>query len=110
MFAIMGVMLMVIAGAAVDYSRAVNNREKMAHALDAAALTLATQLSTSVMTDSQIDAELSEAFAANIQTLGLNDVAISNLSHTVDPDNGIIDIATTVSVPTQFLSMGGIGP
>lgn len=110
MFAILGVMLMVIAGAAVDYSRAVNNREKMAHALDAAALTLATKLSTSVMTDSEIDTLLGEAFAANIQTLGLDDVAISNLTHTVDPDNGVIDIATTVSVPTQFLSMGGIGP
>ncbi|WP_346912314.1 pilus assembly protein TadG-related protein [uncultured Roseibium sp.] len=110
MFAILGVMLMVIAGAAVDYSRAVNNREKMAHALDAAALTLATKLSTSVMTDSEIDTLLGEAFAANIQTLGLDDVAISNLTHNVDPDNGVIDIATTVSVPTQFLSMGGIGP
>lgn len=110
MFAILGVLMMVIAGAAVDYSRAVNNREKMAHALDAAALTLAAQLSTSVMTDGQIDSLLSDAFAANIQTLGLNDVAVSNLIHNVDPDNGIIDISTTVAVPTQFLSMGGIGP
>ena len=110
MFAILGVLMIVIAGAAVDYSRAVNNREKMAHALDAAALTLASQLSTSVMTDGQIDSLLSDAFAANIQTLGLDDVAVSNLIHNVDPDNGIIDISTTVAVPTQFLGMGGIGP
>jgi len=110
MFAILGVLLMVIAGAAVDYSRAVNNREKMAHALDAAALTLATKLSTSVMTDSEIDSLLSDAFAANIQTLGLDDVAIANLTHVVNPDIGLVDIATTVTVPTQFLSIGGIGP
>ena len=110
MFAILAIVLIIVAGAGVDYSRAVNNREKLAHALDAAALTLATQLSTSVMTDAEIDTALRAAFSANLQSMGLKERAISNLQHVVDPDNGIIEITSSVDVPTVFLSLGGIGP
>lgn len=109
-FAVMAVVLTVVAGSAVDYSRAIANREKMAHALDAAALTVAAQLSTSVMTDDQITTSIEEAFAANLETMGLDATAISNLNYNLDSENGIIEVSTSVSVDTHFIRLGGIGP
>lgn len=109
-FAVLAIVLIISAGAGVDYARAVNNREKLSHALDAAALALAGELSTSVMTDAEISATLTDSFSANLQSMGLKDAAVANLQHTVDPDNGTIQISSTVSVATQFLALGGIGP
>jgi Flp pilus assembly protein TadG len=109
-FAVMAVTLTVVAGAAVDYSRAIANREKMANALDAAALTVAAQLSSSVLTDDQIATSIEEAFAANLETMGLDASAISNLAYNLDSENGVIQVSTSVSVETQFIRLAGIGP
>ena len=109
-FAGMAVILIVVAGSAVDYSTAVANREKVAHALDAAALSVATELSTSFMSESQIELALEEAFSANLQTHGLDDSALSNLSHSLDTENGVLSVSSSVSVDTQFIKLGGIGP
>ncbi len=109
-FAGMAVILIVVAGSAVDYSRAVANREKVGHALDAAALSVAAELSTSLMTESQIEAALEEAFSANLHTHGLDESAISNLNHTLDTNNGVLAVSSSVTVDTQFIKLGGIGP
>lgn len=109
LFAITLLLSIVIAGAGVDYSRAINNREQMAHALDAAALTVAAKLSTSVMTDAEINTALQDAFSANIKGMELESSAISNLNHTIDADNGVIEVWSTVSVPTHFMKLGGAG-
>ncbi|WP_346892708.1 pilus assembly protein [uncultured Roseibium sp.] len=110
MFAIMAVVLLVIGGAAVDYSRAINARATMANALDAAALSIASQLSSSIMKDKEIDQSLEDWFAANLNDMGYTDVAIKNLQHTVDPEAGTISVSSTVGVPTKFIHIGGIGP
>ncbi|MBO6756836.1 MAG: pilus assembly protein TadG [Roseibium sp.] len=108
--AVVLVLSFVIAGAGVDYTIAVNQREKMAHALDAAALTVATQLSTSVMTDAEIRDVIEDSFRGNLKDLALTDEAVTNLNYVIDPNEGTIDISTTVSVNTYFIKLGGIGP
>lgn len=110
MFAVLTVVLVVIAGSSIDYSRAIANRGKMANALDAAALTVASQLSSSIMTDEEIGAALEDAFSANLESMGLNTAAIANLDFTVDSENGIIDVSSNVTVDTYFIQLGGIGP
>lgn len=109
LFAFTLLLSIVIAGAGVDYSRAINNREQMSHALDAAALTIAARLSTSVMTDAEIDTALQNAFSANIEGMEFESSAVSNLSHTIDAENGVIEVWSTVSVPTHFIKLGGVG-
>jgi Flp pilus assembly protein TadG len=110
MVAVMGVFLTVAAGAGVDFARAVNTREKLAHALDAAALTLAAKLSTSVMTDAEIKTALEDMLSANMTGSAYLDTALANLSFTVDSDEGLVDISTKAEVSTDFIRIGGLGP
>jgi len=110
MVAIMAVILLVVGGAAVDYSRAIGNRTTMANALDAAALTIASQLSSSIMTDEEIDQSLKDAFAANLNNMGFTDTAIENLQHVIDSNAGTVYVSSSIAVPTKFIRIGGIGP
>lgn len=110
MVAIMAVILLVVGGAAVDYSRAIGNRTTMANALDAAALTIASQLSSSVMTDAEIGQNLKDAFTANLNNMGYSDAAIENLQHTINSDAGTIHVSSSIAIPTKFIHIGGIGP
>ncbi|MEP5419069.1 MAG: pilus assembly protein TadG-related protein, partial [Roseibium sp.] len=48
-FGMMFIFLVVVAGAAIDISRAVSAREKLSYAIDAAALSVATDLSTTLL-------------------------------------------------------------
>lgn len=109
-FAIVGLVSIVIAGAGIDYGRAVNDREIMANALDASALAVAAELSTTIMTDEEIGEMLEEVFEANLTSLGLSVTAVSNMDFTVNPDEGVVSVSTTISVPTYFIGLGGIGP
>lgn len=110
MVAIMAVILLVVAGAAVDYSRAIGNRTTMANALDAAALTIASQLSSSIMTDEEINQSLKDAFSANLNNMGYSDSAIENLQHTINSDAGTVYVSSSITIPTKFIHIGGIGP
>ncbi len=65
-FALMVIFLIVVMGAAVDVSRTVNAREKLSYAIDAAALSVAADLSTSLMTDEQIKQALTDSFKSNL--------------------------------------------
>ncbi|WP_417667817.1 pilus assembly protein [Roseibium sp.] len=107
---LMAIILVVVAGASIDYGRAVNSREVMANALDASALAVASKLSTSIMTDDEIGDLLEEVFEANLSALEYKDLAISNMEFDVDPDEGVVEVSSTISVPTYFISVGGIGP
>ena len=82
----------------------------MANALDAAALAIASELSSSPMSDKEINQSLEAWFAANLNDMGYADVAIENLQHTVDPETGTISVSSSVGVPTKFIHIGGIGP
>ncbi|MBS8261745.1 pilus assembly protein TadG-related protein [Roseibium polysiphoniae] len=109
-FAMMSLVVIVVAGAGIDYGRAINDREVMANALDAAALAVAAELSTTIMTDDEIEEMLEEVFAANLSALGLSAAAVSNMDFTVNPDEGVVSVSTSISVPTYFIGLGGIGP
>ncbi|MBD8890631.1 TadE/TadG family type IV pilus assembly protein [Roseibium litorale] len=109
-FAVMILLVTVTAGAGIDFARAVNLREKLSIALDASALTLAVELSTSTMTDDEITSSLRKVFAANFFDDTYLETALANLSYTLDTDEGTVDISTKAAVPTTFIQLGGIGP
>lgn len=102
--------MIVIAGSGADYGRAVIVRSAVANALDAAVLSVARQLSTTVLTDSQIKSALESAFNANLTSTGVDNVQLANLSYTLDPAEGIITANVTGTIDTYFISIGGIGP
>ncbi|GGB40011.1 hypothetical protein GCM10011316_10070 [Roseibium aquae] len=108
-FGVLVVLLVVIAGTAVDFTQVISNREKMAHALDAAALSVATQLSSSVMTDSEIEAAIEAAFTANVENMGLSAEAIEKLDYSINAELGTVDVWSSIAVPTPFMKLGGLG-
>lgn len=107
-FAICAVFLIVIIGASVDISRTVNAREKLSYALDAAALSVAADLSTSVMSDDEIKAALEDSFRANLADAHFLDEAIDNLDYTVDPENGLVTVTSNATIDNYFLDMGNL--
>ncbi|WP_420412968.1 pilus assembly protein TadG-related protein [Roseibium sp.] len=108
-FGVLVLMMVVIGGAAIDVSRAVNAREKLSYAIDAAALAVATDLSTSVMTDDEITQAIEDSFRANLANAEFLDKAIENLNFVVDSDEGTINISSSASLSTYFLDVGGYG-
>lgn len=107
LFGIMVILMIVIAGIAVDVSRSVNGREKLSYALDAAALSVAADLSTSVMTDDEIRDALTDSFKANLNSAEFLDEAIDNLDFTVDADNGLITVNSSATLNNYFIDLGG---
>lgn len=108
-FGLMVILLVVIGGSAIDVSRAVNAREKLSYAIDAAALSVATNLSTSVMTDQEITDAIEDSFRANLANADFLDKAIENLNFVVDSDEGTVTISSSASLSTYFLDIGGYG-
>lgn len=108
--ALMFLLVTVIAGSGIDFARAVNLREKLSVALDASALSLAVELSSSTLTDAQIASALSEVFTANFDDSTYLSTALSNLSYSLNTSEGTIAISTKAAVGTSFIALGGIGP
>ncbi|MHA7775665.1 TadE/TadG family type IV pilus assembly protein [Roseibium sp. M-1] len=106
-FAVMIIMMVVIAGSAFDVARVVNAREKLSYALDAAALSVAAELSTSVMTDAEIKTALTASFEANLKGLEFLDDAIKNITFTVDAENGLVTVSSKASLKNYFIDIGG---
>ncbi|WP_422373904.1 TadE/TadG family type IV pilus assembly protein [Roseibium sp.] len=114
-FGVMVIMMVVIAGAAFDVSRTVNAREKLSYALDAAALALAAELSTTFMSNAEIEEALADSFRANLSNTEFVDAAIENLEFTVDSDSGLVTVSSSATLNNYFLDFGGymmehIGP
>jgi len=109
LFGLMLVIIVVMAGAAVDVSRVVNAREKLSYALDAAALAAATDLSTQELTDSEIQEIITDSFNANLADDTFLTEAIENLSFTVDSENGLITVSSAATMDNLFIDMGGYG-
>ena len=107
LFGVMVILLIVIAGIAVDVSRSVNAREKLSYALDAAALAVATDLSTSIMTNDEIETALEDSFTANLAGAEFLDEAIENLTFSVDSDEGVIEVASSATLNNYFIDIGG---
>ncbi|WP_420412966.1 pilus assembly protein TadG-related protein [Roseibium sp.] len=108
-FGVLVVILVVVAGAAIDISRAVNAREKLSYAIDAAALSVATDLSTSVLTNEQITDRITASFQANLTGAEFLDTAIDNLNFVVDSNEGTVTVASSASLSNYFLNIGGLG-
>lgn len=108
-FGLLVILIVVIAGITIDVSRTVNAREKLSFAIDAAALSVAADLSTTVMSDDQIKQALADSFRANLENAEFLDEAIDNLDFVVDPDNGTIKVSSTATLKNYFIDMGGYG-
>ncbi|ASP35139.1 pilus assembly protein TadG [Labrenzia sp. VG12] len=108
-FGVMVIIMVVIAGAAFDVSRTVNAREKLSFAIDAAALSVAADLSTSVMSDDEITQAISDSFRANLEGAEFLEEAIENLDFEVDSDNGTIRVTSSAMLDTYFIDIGGYG-
>ncbi|WP_209000999.1 TadE/TadG family type IV pilus assembly protein [Stappia sp. BW2] len=108
-FGIMVILIVVIAGISIDVSRTVNAREKLSFAIDAAALSVAADLSTSVMSDKQITDALADSFKANLAGVEFLDEAVKNLDFVVDPENGTIKVSSFATLDNYFIDMGGYG-
>lgn len=109
LFGIMLVFIIVVAGASMDVSRAVNAREKLSYALDAAALAAATKLSTSVLSDDEVTEIISDSFKANLATADFLDEAIENMTFTVNSDEGNVTVSTSATMNNLFINLGGYG-
>ncbi|EEE43836.1 TadE/TadG family type IV pilus assembly protein [Roseibium alexandrii] len=108
-FAGMVLVLVVIGGAAIDISRAVNAREKLAYAIDAAALSVATDLSTTVLRDNQIKTRIENSFRANLSDAEFLDQAIDNLDFDVDSNAGTVTVSSSAGLNNYFLNIPGFG-
>ncbi|WP_428642619.1 pilus assembly protein TadG-related protein [Roseibium sp.] len=107
LFGVMVIMIVVLAGIAVDVSRTVNAREKLSYALDAAALSLAVDLSTTVMSDTEVREALADSMKANLGNVEFLDKAIKNLTYSIDAENGLVTVNSTASLNNYFVDIGG---
>jgi Mg-chelatase subunit ChlD len=101
MFGVLTVPLIAATGAAIDYSRAYEQRMIVQDALDAASL--AANRLIGFATEDEIYAEAMAFFTANID--GKLDNTI-NLSMVVD--EGTVELTTQLPVPTVFLGVVGV--
>lgn len=108
-FGMMFIFLVVVAGAAIDITRAVSAREKLSYAIDAAALSVATDLSTTILSDKEIKTRIENSFKANLADANFLDKAIKNLSFVVDSDEGTISVTTSANLDNYFIDIGGYG-
>ncbi len=106
-FGVMVIMIVVIAGTAVDVSRSVSAREKLSYALDAAALSLATDLSTSLMSDTEVKDALTNSLKANLGSVEFLDEAVANLTYKIDTDNGLVTVDSWATLDNYFIDIGG---
>jgi Flp pilus assembly protein TadG len=110
MVAILLTIMIVIAGAGVDYGRAIMVRSALANALDAAVLNVSKELSVTALSTNQVSAKLKAAFEANLGSTGVTDVEIGDVTFVLDADKGEITANTTAEIKTNFVLLGGIGP
>lgn len=110
MVAILLTIMIVIAGAGVDYGRAIMVRSALANALDAAVLNVSKELSVTALSTNQVSAKLKAAFEANLGSTGVTDVEIGDVTFVLDANAGEITANTTAEIKTNFIFLGGIGP
>ncbi|MGV8839497.1 MAG: pilus assembly protein TadG-related protein [Bauldia sp.] len=101
MFGLLSIPLIAATGAAVDYSRAYNQRMVVQDALDAASLAANRLIGSG--TREEIAAEAEAFFQANVR--GRLDL---DLEFATEIDGGTVTLTTELSVPTQFLGLIGI--
>ncbi|MTI18450.1 hypothetical protein E1162_14495 [Rhodobacteraceae bacterium RKSG542] len=123
--AVMIVVLVVVAGAAIDFGRAVNTKRVVTNALDNAVLALSYKLSTQMMTQAQAEAEFHKYFKANSNTSGYGqpnqggptdgsassnngvyrDVIVHEPTLVIDNVAGTVFAKVNADVPTNFIHL-----
>ncbi len=112
LFAILAVVLIMVIGASLDYGRAITMRASINRALDTAVLVAAKKLAASITTEAAIIKLIEDNFDANMKSNGIEGVNIKVDANSLDLDlkNGRIGVDASASIPTYFLSAGGLGP
>ncbi|NRG16844.1 hypothetical protein HPQ64_03965 [Rhizobiales bacterium] len=114
LFGLVAIITIVIVGAAIDIGRAVNQKRSLARGLDAAMLAVARELSVRNMTPAEVQQYVDEFyqdfFDANSENSTAPDAKIILDPPVIDTDKRRIDVSARTTIPTYFISIGGIGP
>lgn len=102
------IVVIVAAGGAIDYARAVNVRTQVANALDAAVLAGARQLSTSAVSEATVKKTVADYYRATLVNAGFETLKVPDPQVSVDPTKGLLTATTDVPVPTSFVQLVGI--
>lgn len=112
--AIVLVFLIVVAGAGLDFARAINQKQGISQSLDAAMLAVARELSVRNMSTAEIKAYLDSNYAAYF---GANAAGSLIPGVEVVVDEPVVDtlarrvqVSASSSVPTYFIGLAGLGP
>ena len=113
-FAIVLVLVIVLAGAGFDYARAVNQRQALARGLDTAMLAIARELSIRNMSLAEIkdfiDNNFEAYFSSNADGSANFGRNITLADPQIDTTARTISVSATSEVPTTFIRLGGLGP
>lgn len=96
------------AGAAVDYTRAVNMRGQLAHALDASAIAGARLLSSSAVSEATVRKTVVDYYQATMTNAGYADMKLPDPDVLVDPKEGTLTVTSTFPVKTVFITVLGV--
>lgn len=102
LFALTVVPVLLVAGAAMDYSRAITEKERMQHALDATALFLAHEPKTATLESLQTKANA--RFAASFQSSSMAATPIL----TVAKGASTLRLTATSTIETAFMKLAGV--
>lgn len=103
-FALMAVVLVVLAGLALDLQRGVGADSRLQASLDASALAAAKALEDSSLSDGDITAIAEQAFAVNLAS-GASDLECQQLSVRIDRASGQVFTHADCNLPT---TVGGL--
>jgi Flp pilus assembly protein TadG len=109
MFAIASVPLLILVGAAVDYSLATAARSAMQSAVDSAALMASKDYASGVIQASEIPAKVDTYMRALYTAKGVTDISV-NATYTQRSSDGTSTVAVTATgkVPTSFMKFANI--
>jgi Flp pilus assembly protein TadG len=104
-FGLLAIVLVAMAGAAVDYTSMETARAKAQIALDSAALGLAPKIYDDDVTEEQMIADAQALVAERVSDAS---VAIDITGADIDGDNGTLGLTGQITVPMAFVQLVGI--
>lgn len=112
--AVVLLVIIVAAGAGIDFGRAINQRQALSRGLDAAMLAVARELSVRNMSAAEIkaflDSNYEAYFGANAEGSGIPGAKIVIDEPRIDTDARRIEVSARSQVPTYFVHLAGFGP
>ncbi|MEM5516806.1 VWA domain-containing protein [Henriciella sp. AS95] len=104
LFALVGVVILMVVGVAIDVQRGMSADKRLQSSLDAAALAGAKALENASTTDAQIITAARAAFAANIAA-GHTDVTCSTPNVAINRTSGRVTVDADCSLPTTMANL-----